>query len=221
MRLDKEQRGGDPEGMDGRDSLNGEPSSDMVGSDDNIRNCYHNESHIDEEKYECNTSSHHVVAKAENLELLEEVDPIGFVGSAVAVSIVKARSPKGMTTLGVSSQKSRDPSTSWYAESFEGESPAPAMVSPSCEDYMHVTTNRHSSSSHCHERTTPSPLSSPHIMTQRMSGKDISSAFLNLMSPLSFENVSFTLILTNLFASPTNESAERLHKYNAVSPTKS
>jgi hypothetical protein len=56
-------------------------------------------------------------------------------------------------------------------------------------------------------------------MTHKTSGKDISSAFSNLLSPLSFENVSFTPILTNSFASPTNESAERLHKYNTVSPT--
>ena len=75
VRLDRERRGGDPDGMDGRDSLNGEARGDVdLGDYGHHAQC---EEGNNNEENEDHLASHHVVAKAENLELLEDVDPIG------------------------------------------------------------------------------------------------------------------------------------------------
>ncbi|KAL7506122.1 hypothetical protein ACHAXN_007204 [Cyclotella atomus] len=213
VRLDRERRGGDPDGMDGRDSLNGEARGDVdLGDYGHHAQC---EEGNNNEENEDHLASHHVVAKAENLELLEDVDPIGLDGGVLVTpaSIASTRSrsrsnksrasSRSRATSGVMSGKSRDPSTSRYSEDFQARSPhssnrvrTPVSVTP---DQKYASPRQ----------KVRSPLSPPEIKSPKRNEKDLTSAFSNmLLSPVSFEHVSFTAVPSDSFASPNN-SAEQ------------
>ena len=216
VRLDKERRGGDPDGMDGRDSLNGEASGNIA----RIRESAQEKVQVGPEDFEedideNNMSAHHVVAKSENLELLDDVDPIGFVGAAVAARRSRSVSNKSRTT---SVSCGRGPSTTRYFEDFEGQRRqlyahdygyAPAVVSPIHEDDLHPTSPSH--------QRIQSSLSPPQLTTPRKTRKNLSTAFSNmLLSPVSFENVSFTARPANSLASPS-KSIERYQNPHGAS----
>lgn len=195
VRLDKERRGGDPEGLDGRDSLNGEVR------DGDVDRQQRNQDDVEED--EQTMAFHHVVAKAENLQLLEEIAPIGFdggvllttsSGSTQSRSRSKSRTSSRSGT-GSGSGKSRDPSTSRYSESLKAHSShsnSKAGVTVAVTPDHQIPYRKNSMRS---------PLSPPEI-------REFASAFKNMLqSPVSFEQPSFK---TDSFNSSSNRSEERM-----------
>lgn len=200
VRLDKEQRGGDPDGMDGRDSLNGEARGDGRHQQ---QQQYADRNEEDEEH---NAASHHVVAKAENLELVDEVDPIGLDGGVLLTASnistrSRSRSNKSRTSsrsgnASGMSGKSRDPTTSRCGENFHTLSP---YSNDRARTPVAVTPDQKYSSP---RQQMKSPLSPPQVMSPKRNEKDLPSAFSNmLLSPVSFENVSFTAVPSDSFVS--------------------
>ena len=201
VRLEKERRGGDPDGMDERDSLNGEVRGD--GNRPKLQQRRDGNEKSDDQ----NLASHHVVAKAENLQLLDACDPIGLDGVALnALSSnsmrSRSRSNKSRTSRAsdFSNAKSRDPSSSRHSEDFEVCSPHSNNV----QRHAVTVTPDHNVTSP--QSNMASPLSPPEIMSPKRNGKELSSAFSNmLLSPVSFEHVSFTAVPSDSFASPKQQ----------------
>ncbi|EED87274.1 predicted protein [Thalassiosira pseudonana CCMP1335] len=205
IRLDKIVRGGDPEGADGRDSLNGEIGSGRNGKDTT--------------QQDNNASSYqHVVAKANNLQLIQEedeMDPMGLVGitrTRSGSTSVRSRS-KSRSSRGDVSRSSRDPSSTKYNEMHaelynqvvtpdEKEWSRENVNGYQCngdyntqhedDDHNYLPSGYHQS---CNQQQQPKLISPPQLTPQRPStaGMNLSSAFSQmLLSPVSFDAVSFT-----------------------------
>ena len=211
VRLDKERRGGDPEGMDGRDSLNGETR------DGDVDRQQHNQNQDDVEEDEQIMAFHHVVAKAENLQLLEEIAPIGFGGGVLPTTSSGSTQSRSRSKSRTSSRsgrdsgsgKSRDPSTSRYSESFKAHSPrsnTKAGVTVAVTPDHQVP---------CRKNSIRSPLSPPEI-------SEFASAFRNMLqSPVSFEQPSFRAdsFRADSFNSSANISEEQMRIKSRSGPS--
>ena len=201
VRLEKERRGGDPDGMDERDSLNGEARVDSDIPKEQQQRC-------DSENVDDQNLAHHVVAKAENLQLLDEIDPIGLDGVAINNALSgsstrsRSRSNKSRTSSrasDLSNGKSRDPTSSCYSESFE-------VCTPHSNVHRHVSTVTPDQNIISPPKMAPS-LGQQEVMSPKRNGKELSSAFSNmLLSPVSFEHVSFTAVPSDSFSSPTQQN---------------